>query len=189
MLCRSAPNLNFWRPADSNETLAAYVHAIRCRKTPTVMSLTRQNVPVLKGSSVEKALMGGYTIHSCDNPQLILVSTGSEVAPCVAAAQNAKYSVVSLPCWELFEQQSMEYKKSVFPEGIPVLSVEAGATLGWERYAHASHGIDVFGASATGADIAKFFKLLPTDIDAKAQKFLQWANGRTFSSLIDKPSL
>jgi transketolase len=190
MLCRATPNLNFWRPADSNETLAAYVHSIRSRKTPTVMALTRQNLPVLKGSSLEKALFGGYTIHPCEKPQLIIVSTGSEVSPCVSAAvTSGNFSVVSLPCWELFDQQSHEYKKSIFPDGIPVLSVEAGATLGWEKYAHASHGIDVFGVSANLADVTKHFQLLPADISVKAQKFLEWSKGRTFYSLIDKPTL
>lgn len=180
--------MNFWRPADSNETLAAYIHAIRNRKTPTVFSLTRQNVPILKGSSVEKSLLGGYIVHPCENTQLIIVATGSEVAPSVAAAiSSGKFSVVSLPCWELFDQQPIEYKKSVFPEGIPVLSVEAGSTIGWERYAHASHGIDCFGVSATGADVAKHFKLLPADIEAKANKFLEWCKGRIFTSLVDKP--
>jgi len=191
MLCRTTPNLNFWRPADSNETLAAYVHAIRSRKTPTVMALTRQNLPILKGSSFEKALFGGYVVHSSqEKPQLIIVSTGSEVSPCVSAAvTKGNWNVVSLPCWELFEQQSIEYKKSVFPEGVPILSVEAGATLGWEKYAHASHGIDSFGVSANIDDIAKHFKLLPADITAKGEKFLEWSKGRTFYSPIDKPTL
>jgi transketolase len=188
MTCRATPNLNFWRPADSNETLACYVHAIRSRQTPTVMSLTRQNVPVLAGSSVEKALLGGYVVHSVENPKLILVSTGSEVNVCVKAAENnGSFNVVSLPCWELFDEQPEEYRKSVFPEGIPVLSVEAGATLGWERYAHASHGINTFGVSATGNDVAKHFELLPPQIESKALKVLEWSKDRKLISLIDKP--
>jgi len=189
MTCRATPNLNFWRPADSNETLACYVHAIRSRQTPTVMALTRQNVPLLPGSSVEKALLGGYVVHSVENPKLILVSTGSEVNVCVKAAENnGSFNVVSLPCWELFEEQSLEYRKSVFPEGVPVLSVEAGATLGWERYAHASHGIDTFGVSANGSDVAKHFGLLPPSIEAKALRVLEWSKDRKLISLIDKPT-
>jgi transketolase len=190
MTCRATPNLNFWRPADSNETLACYVHAIRSRQTPTVMALTRQNLPLLKGSSVEKALSGGYVVHSVENPKLILVSTGSEVNVCVKAAENnGAFNVVSLPCWELFDEQPEAYRKSVFPEGVPVLSVEAGATLGWERYAHASHGIDRFGVSATGNDIAKHFELLPPQIESKALKVLEWSKDRKLMSLMDKPNL
>jgi len=153
------------------------------------MSLTRQNVPLLKGSSVDNALRGGYIVHACEKPSLILVATGSEVAPCVeAAAKSGNYAVVSLPCWELFESQPYEYRKSIFPDGIPVLSVEAGATLGWERYSHASHGIDQFGASANGNDITKHFKLLPADINERAQKVLEWSKGKTLSSRIDRPT-
>jgi transketolase len=188
MTCRATPNLHFFRPADSNETLACYIHAIRTRNAPTVMSLSRQNLPVLKGSSVENALKGGYIVHAAEKPQIILVSTGSEVAPCVeAASKNGNFTVVSLPCWELFEEQSAEYKKSIFPEGIPVLSVEAGATLGWERYAHVSHGIDTYGTSANGNDIAKHFKLLPKDIEEIAQKVIVWGKGKSFTSRLDKP--
>jgi len=114
-LCRATPNLNFWRPADSRETLAAYLHALRSRKTPTVMSLTRQSVPLLAGSDVDKASkLGGYVVHDCDNPVLILDATGSEVSSCVTAASQEKFRVVSLPCCELFDQQTLEYKKISF---------------------------------------------------------------------------
>lgn len=190
MTCRATPNLHFWRPADSNETLAAYVHAIRSRKTPTVFSLSRQNLPNLAGSSLEKALQGGYVVHASEAPKIILVATGSEVSPCVqAATANPHFQVVSLPCWELFEQQPYEYRKKVFPDGVPVLSVEAGATLGWEKYAHASHGIDRFGVSANGADVAKFFHLNKDDIVARAEKLIAWSQGRTVLSCIDRPSI
>jgi len=186
--CRATPNLNFFRPADSNETLAAYIFAIRSRKTPTVMSLTRQNLPNLEGSSVENALKGGYIIHNTESPQLILISTGSEVSVCVAAAKkHGNIRVVSVPCWELFDQQTLEYRKSVLPDGVPVLSVEAAATLGWERYAHVSYGINRYGLSGPGNDLQKFFGFLPEQILEKSEKVIEWAKGRTFCSLLDRP--
>eukprot|EP01126_Amoeba_proteus_P045369 TRINITY_DN5073_c0_g1_i7.p1 TRINITY_DN5073_c0_g1~~TRINITY_DN5073_c0_g1_i7.p1 ORF type:complete len:659 (-),score=101.61 TRINITY_DN5073_c0_g1_i7:224-2200(-) len=149
---RSTPGINLFRPADSKETLAAYLSAIRSRKTPTVFALTRQNVPNLAGTSVEGALRGGYVVNDPQgaSPDIVLVATGSELSLCVGAASrsSAKVRVVSLCCWELFEQQPLSYRESVFPSGVPVLSVEAGSAFGWERYAHASIAIDTHGMSA-----------------------------------------
>jgi len=78
-------------------------------------------------------------------------------------------------------------KNQFFPDGIPVLSVEAAATRGWEKYAHFSHGIDTFGASGTGPDLQKEFKMMPSDIVEKAKKVVEWSKGKTLYSLVDKP--
>jgi len=190
--CRATPHLHFWRPADGNETVAAYISAIQSERNPTVFSLTRQNLPHLEGSSVEKALKGGYVIHSCgcDEPDLVLVATGSEVNVCVSAAQQIKdfkVRVVSLPCWELFEQQSLEYRKSVFGAKAPVLSVEAGAITGWERYAHAHVGMTSFGESAPGPALQKHFGFRVEDIVAKAGKVHAWAKTTHVQSRLDGP--
>lgn len=128
---RALPNLHFWRPADGNETSAAYLVAIKSRKTPSVLSLSRQNLPQLESSSIERAAKGGYVVHECGQSEdLTIVSTGSEVSIAIAAAgilekEGKKVRVVSLPCWEVFDAQDREYRLSVLRSGAPVLSVEA----------------------------------------------------------------
>jgi transketolase len=129
---------------------------------PVGLVLTRQNVPVLDATA-ERAPVGvargAYVLVDSDGaPQIVLVGTGSEVQLCVAAAATLAASgvqaqVVSFPSWDHFEHQPEDYRAAVFPPGVPVLSIEAGATFGWERYADDSIGIDRFGASAPG-DIA-----------------------------------
>jgi transketolase len=190
-LCRATPNLHFWRPADGNETVAAYVSGIRSRHTPTVMSLTRQNVPHLAGTSVEKALKGGYVLAESVGgaPELVLVATGSETE-LVAKAQDkvgVRVRVVSLPCWELFDAQPLEYRLSVFPDGVPVMSVEAASTASWDRYAHASVGIDRFGASAPGNQIAKEFGMNVDNVVAKAKQTAEYFKGKAVPSRLLRP--
>lgn len=162
---RMIPNLNVFRPADGNETSAAYKVAVESKHTPTLLALSRQNLPQLNGSSIEKAEKGGYVLSCGFAPEeldLILIGTGSEVQLCVQAAdilkaEGKKVRVVSIPCWELFEAQSEEYKDSVLPKVAKKrLAVEAGTTFGWQRYTGdngAIIGIDTFGASAPG-DVA-----------------------------------
>lgn len=177
-LCRSTPNMLFFRPADGNETVGSYVCAIEHAHKPSVISLSRQNVPQLASSSPEKVQFGAYVLEDCESPSLILVGTGSEVSLCVSSAkelagQNVKARVVSMPCWELFETQSDEYKQKVFPDGVPVLSVEAATTFGWERYAHFSIGVPAFGASAPSSKIYESLGITVkniTDTGAKLSK-------------------
>lgn len=128
---RAIPNLAFWRPADGNETSAAYKFALESKHTPSVLSLSRQNLPNLENSSIEVAAMrGGYILHEEQNEDLTIVSTGSEVSIAVEAAgklkaQGIKTRVVSLPCWFVFDQQPEEYRLSVLRSGAPILSLEA----------------------------------------------------------------
>lgn len=153
---RAMPNLNVWRPADGNETSAAYQSALTSTATPSLIALTRQEMPQLYDSSIVKASRGAYICHdvvSGSPIDLILVSTGSEVAVCIEVAErlqldeNLRVQVVSMPCQEVFERQDEDYKLSVLSHGTPVLSVEALSTTGWHRYAHQHFGIDSFGAS------------------------------------------
>jgi len=184
-LCRATPNLHFIRPADGNETTAAYISAISQAHTPTVMSLSRQNLPNLEGSSVEGALKGGYILSDTDKPSIILVGTGSEVHVLVEAKKkglNAR--IVSLPCWELFDAQPQEYRRHIFPDGIPVLSVEAAATTGWSKYAHSSIGIDTFGASGTIAALAKHFGFTAENVIEKANITIEHFKGRPVTSRV-----
>jgi len=184
-LVRATPDINFWRPGDGNEVSACYISSIRSRHTPTVMSLTRQNVPNLEGSSIESALKGGYIISDNPNPSIILVGTGSELHLVVQAKEKVNARVVSLPCWEIFDAQPLEYRKSVFPPGIPVLSVEAGSTLGWSKYAHASIGLDTFGASGTGTQLAKHFGFTVENVVEKANQTIAFYKGKHVESKVD----
>ena len=136
---RALPNLMVWRPADGNETSAAYYSALTSMHTPSILALTRQNLPQLQNSSIENGLKGGYVAVDAPDAAVAIVSTGSEVSIAIDAAQYLKEKhgvsarVVSIPCFEVFDAQSKEYRLSVLPDGIPILSVEAASTLGWER--------------------------------------------------------
>jgi transketolase len=149
---RALPNMMVWRPADGNETNAAYYMALTAKSTPTVLALTRQNVVNLEHSTVEGAIKGGYVLLEDKAAQVTLVSTGSEVGLCLEAvpvlkAQGIAARVVSLPCWEVFDAQSKEYRLSVIPDGVPAMSVEVMCTLGWEKYTHEQFGLNRFGLS------------------------------------------
>lgn len=153
MSLRVIPNLWVIRPADANETAVAWKMALQRREGPTALVLTRQAVPVLSGVERAGVERGGYVISEVPQPQGCIVATGSEVSLALEAQalllqQGIAVRVVSLPCWEAFEGQPQAYRDSVLPPSLPTLAVEAGASLGWERYADAVLGIDHFGASA-----------------------------------------
>jgi len=159
---RAIPNLTVLRPADGTETSGAYKVAIMNanQNRPTLLALSRQNLPNLAGSSIEGVEKGGYTVVDCDGtPDVILIGTGSEVLLCVQAAEKLtaegkKVRVVSMPSWELFDAQDAAYQESVLPKAVTKrVSVEAGISMGWCKYvgsAGATVAIDRFGASAPG---------------------------------------
>jgi transketolase len=149
---RAIPGLHVIRPADANETIEAWADVVR-HDGPSALILSRQNIRVTTDGSA--VVRGAGIVHPADDPRLVLVGTGSEVAVCVEAAEalaavGVEAQVVSLPSWDRFAEQDGAFRHEIFPPGIPVLSVEAGSTFGWERYADASIGIDRFGASAPG---------------------------------------
>jgi transketolase len=158
---RALPNNMVWRPADGNETSAAYYVALTSKHTPSIIALSRQNLPQLEGSTLEKAIKGGYVLQEVEGAQITLISTGSEVGITVDAAKylldnhSIKARIVSIPCFEVFDSQSKEYRLSVLPDGIPSLSIEVMTTLGWERYSHEQFGINRFGASGAYKDVYK----------------------------------
>ncbi len=160
MSLRLIPGLTVIRPADGNETSAAWRCAVE-GDGPVALILSRQNTPVLPTTAeraVDGVARGGYVIADAESPDLVLVGTGTEVAVALEAAgtlaeEGRSVQVVSLPCWSLFDAQDAAYRDAVLPPGVPTVSVEAGVTLGWERYADATVGIDRFGASAPG-DVA-----------------------------------
>jgi transketolase len=156
---RAMPGLNLVRPADANETAQAWRLAVESDE-PVGLALTRQDVPVLAQTAVlaEAGVpKGGYMLVEPEGAvQIVLVGTGSEVQLCLGAAKvladaGVQAQVVSLPCWEWFEEQDEAYRALVLPRRVPTLSVEAGSTFGWSRYADDSIGLDTFGASAPGA--------------------------------------
>jgi len=177
-------NLNVMRPADGNEVSGAYKSAILERKTPTLITLTRQKVPNLEGSSVEGTLKGAYilTDNSKDNkPDIILMGTGSETQLAAGAAdklraEGVSVRVVSFPCWELFEKQSDEYKESVFPKAVKKrVAVEAGCSFGWSKWVTddgATVTIDTYGASAPGDLVMKNFGFTIDNVYNTAKKVL-----------------
>ena len=161
---RALPNMMVWRPADGNETSAAYYMALTSQSTPTIMALTRQNLPQLENSTVEQAIKGGYVLFDDKSADITLVSTGSEVSICIEAVktladQGIKARVVSMPCVEIFDAQSKEYQLSVIPDGIPAMSVEVMSTLGWQKYTHEQFGLNRFGASGP---YKKVYEVRPT---------------------------
>ncbi|MEM6502820.1 MAG: transketolase [Cyanobacteria bacterium P01_C01_bin.89] len=179
---RVIPNLLVMRPADGNETSGAYQVAVANRKRPTLLSLTRQGLPNLAGSSPANVAKGAYAVVDCDGtPDLILIGTGSEVSLCVDAAKElsaagTKVRVVSMPCWRLFEEQSAEYKESVLPAAVTKrVSVEAGSPFGWEKYVGSEGaiiGVAGWGASAPGGTIMKEYGFTVENVVAKAKAVL-----------------
>ena len=167
MALRAIPNLNVFRPADAQETVACFKMSIEQKGSPNALLLTRQGVKVLNQSmekTVDGVSKGAYNITNCDNPDLILLATGSEVGlalEVVQLMQDKKIRVVSMPCWEIFEQQSEDY--------------EAGITMGWDKYIGSnglSIGLDHYGASAPGKDLAEEFGFTATKVEAKIRKHL-----------------
>ena len=184
MSLRAIPNLLVVRPADANEVSQAWRIAIMQESRPTALVLTRQNVPTLDRSthaSSEGVLKGAYVLSDSDGtPEIILMASGSEVNVIVDAAEKLRADghavrVVSAPCLDLFDEQSQEYKDSVLPPSVKRrLSVEAGATLGWERYVGdegRAFGLDRFGESAPGQVLFEHFGFTPENI-AKIAKEL-----------------
>ncbi len=160
---RAIPQLCVIRPADANEAAAAWKIAVG-GDGPTALILSRQGLPVLEGTSAAGVARGGYVLvdDGGETPDVVLVATGSEVHVCVDAAAlladaGVHARVVSLPSWDHFEDQDESYRTTVLPAGVPTLAVEAGVSLGWNRYADDSVSIDHFGASAPGdVVLAKF---------------------------------
>lgn len=188
---RAIPNLSVWRPADGNETSAAYLKAIESDSTPSVIALTRQNLPHLEGSTIENAVKGGYTLVKQDKPDVIIVASGSEVSLAVDASkqlesEGLKAGVVSLPDFLTFDRQSDEYRKSVLPDGTPILSVEVMSTFGWSKYSHEQFGLNRFGASGKGPAIYKKFGFTPEGVADKAKKTIKFYEGKEVYSPLNR---
>ncbi len=161
---RALPNLRVIRPADARETVGAWVEALQRTDGPTALVLSRQSLPVLHGSHASQVAMGGYALNDVEDPDIVLVGTGSEVQHCVEAARILREEddlvvrVVSLPCMELLAEGDEDYADDLFGGGeVPVLSVEAGVSFGWARWADDHVAMDDFGASAPGPQLMEEF--------------------------------
>jgi transketolase len=181
---RAIPKAVIIRPADINETAYAWQYAIEHKGSPVALILTRQGLPVInqeKFPLAKNLLLGAYILKDADSPDIILMASGSEVGVTLKAAEKleaggVKVRVVSFPSWEIFEQQSDEYKKSIFPENIKArVSVEAAVKLGWERYI-GDYGeavsIEKFGASAPGEVAMEKYGFTPENISETAKRVL-----------------
>ncbi|CAI9765185.1 unnamed protein product [Fraxinus pennsylvanica] len=179
---RAMPNILMLRPADGNETAGAYKVAVLNRKRPSVLALSRQKLPQLAGTSIEGVEKGGYIISdnsSSNNPNVILIGTGSELEIAAKAADELRKEgkavrVVSFVSWELFDEQSDNYKESVLPSAVTArVSIEAGSTFGWEKIVGSKGkaiGIDGFGASAPAGKIYKEFGITVEAVVAAANE-------------------
>jgi transketolase len=176
---RAIPGLQIIRPADANETRTA-LQAVVDHDGPTVLVLSRQGVRVVTdGSAV--ATGAGVVVDTEATPDVVLLGTGTEVALCVDAVtrladQGVAARVVSMPSWDRFARQDRALRDAVLPPGVPVLSVEAATTFGWERWADDSIGIDRFGASAPGAEV---LRRLGIDLDHVVARATALAGGTT----------
>ena len=160
---RAIPNLNVFRPADARETVGAWRAAIARTDGPTVLALTRQGVPPVDGTDPARVRDGAYVLDDDERePDVVLLATGSEVhvaveAQHLLAEDDIVARVVTMPSWEHFEITDDQYQDDVLPPEVPVLSVEAGSTFGWGRWADDHVGIDHFGASAPGSEVLKHY--------------------------------
>ena len=173
---RIIPNLVVIRPADANETAQAWQVAIERRNGPTVLALTRQNVPTFERSNVDVGVeKGAYIVKDFGTPDMILMASGSEVGLILESAQKLAdeglgVRVVSFPSWELFEKQDEAYRESVLPQNIQKrLAVEAGSGMGWERYARSVISIEHYGASAPAKVIFEKFGFTVENVVAQAK--------------------
>eukprot|EP01025_Chloroclados_australasicus_P030757 TRINITY_DN3093_c0_g1_i1.p1 TRINITY_DN3093_c0_g1~~TRINITY_DN3093_c0_g1_i1.p1 ORF type:complete len:736 (-),score=69.87 TRINITY_DN3093_c0_g1_i1:361-2517(-) len=180
---RAMPNMYLFRPCGGNETAGSYIAALKRKGGPSLFALSRQGMTNLIGCTRDGVQKGGYVVQDCDGaPQVILIGTGSELPFAVEAAtklgeEGIKARVVSMVCWELFEDQTQEYKDSVLPPNVKArVSIEAACSFGWERYIGqmGKHiGIDSFGFSAPGPVIYKELGITSDGMVAVAKEVIK----------------
>jgi transketolase len=155
---RAIPHLVVIRPGDANETAFAWRTILEDIDGPVALILSRQDLPVLAEADDDGVARGAYVLRDAEDPDVVLVGTGSELSVAIAAADllagdEVRARVVSMPSWELFAAQDDGYRDAVLPPGLPSVAVEAGVSQGWERWVDRTVSIDRFGASAPGAEV------------------------------------
>ncbi len=182
-MLRAVPHLTDYRPADANETAACWRLALE-RNGACFFALSRQDLPVIDPATHDVyagVSKGGYVLEDAPDPKVVLIGTGSEVWPCVdaaklLAAEGIAARVVSLPSWEIFDEQTAEYKASVLPAGVPRLAVEAGSPIGWWKYVGLDGdviGLDRFGASAPGSKAMAELGFTAENVAARAKALVK----------------
>ena len=166
---RLIPNVDVWRPADTSETLVAWASALQTKDRPSVLALSRQNLPYLPKSDMSDISKGAYVLAEPSEvglkkkAQAVIIATGSEVSLALQAQQKlaergVAVRVVSMPCTSAFDRQDRAYQLSVLPKGMPRVAVEMGSTAGWWKYGCAAVvGIDTYGESAPAGVLFKHF--------------------------------
>ncbi|WP_291987857.1 transketolase [Candidatus Accumulibacter sp. ACC007] len=170
---RLIPNVDVWRPADASETAVSWIAAIERNDGPTILALSRQNLPtVSSGVAPEVIRRGAYVLADCADPQALLIATGSEVKLALDARQaladeGIAVRVISMPCAEVFDRQEASYREAVLPRALPRVAIEAGVSSFWRKYVGldgAVIGIDRFGESAPAGQVFDFFGFTVTNV-------------------------
>ena len=178
---RSIPNLNVFRPADINETLECWQVALKSKNTPSAIVLSRQKLPYINPSHTKenKSKLGAYIVNSTSQDNAVtLVASGSEVELALLAQKELKEinidsKVISMPCQELFDQQSINYKNEIINEDVPVITIEAGSVGSWKKYSKNNMGIETFGKSAPFKEVYSYFNLTSTKIVELTKKIIK----------------
>ena len=184
MACRAIPNLLVLRPADANEAIVASMLAFEQTDRPAIVLLTRQGLPVFDRKeypSADEFRKGGYIMSDCTrDPDVVIIATGLEVwvaLEVLKILKEVRVRVVNLGCWELFDEQSEDYRQKVLGSQSALrVSIEAGITIGWEHYTGLNGlniGIDTFGESAPGNKVADHFGLIPEKIADRIRNHLK----------------
>jgi len=180
---RALPFFTDFRPADANETAAAWRVALE-RNSPSFMALSRQDLPILDPATIDAyagVSKGGYVVADAANPEIVLIGTGAELWQAIDGAKLLSEAgiaarVVSMPSTRIFDEQTAEYKDSILLPGVPKLAIEAGATIGWWKYLTGSKGavigLDRFGASAPGGTVLKELGFTADNVVAHAKVLL-----------------
>jgi transketolase len=178
---RAIPNLNVFRPADINETLECWQIALKSKNTPSAIALSRQKLPYINPSFTKKnkCELGAYVVNSTSQNYLVnLIASGSEVEIALEAQIKLKEmdidsKVISMPCQELFDQQSSSFKNEILDKNIPVITIEASSINSWEKYSSHNMGIKTFGESAPYKEVYSHFNLTSAKIVELAKKIIK----------------
>ena len=175
---RTIPNLNVFRPCDQIETFEAWEIALNTKSTPSVLALSRQNLPLVRKDFREnKSIKGAYLVNKSANAKISLIASGSEVETALSVKsmllkRNIVANVVSIPCSRLFDLQTENYKNNILGDK-PKVIIEAGSTLGWYKYIQKNDmifGVDSFGESGKGKELFNFFGIEAKNIFDKINK-------------------
>jgi transketolase len=178
---RAIPNLNVFRPADINETLECWQVALKSKNTPSAIALSRQKLPYINPSHTKenKSGLGAYVVNTTAQNHLVtLIASGSEVELALQAQKDLKEinidsKVISMPCQELFNQQSISYKNEIIDKDVPVITIEASCVNSWEKYSKNNMGVETFGESAPFKEVYQHFNLTSAKIVELAKKIIK----------------